>query len=250
MDALKASDDQRRALATLSQLIIDAGLEAHAAQIAAAARPSIMLTTRKAVRADLAVAASRLGGEPDLAIGSAWPEVNGAPLPFLAQIRLEDVFAHDAQRLLPPAGLLSFFAKDLDCGHVRFEADVSKLARRPLPEAIEDFDRIFAWGFEVRGEVSIPPAGREGAPDDGRYIDLPFELSEALEHGFSSHQLLGYLEDPDEPRQSPGLELLLAINSDDKAGLNFGDSMRQYFYLDRARLLARDFSAVIVTAGV
>jgi hypothetical protein len=234
------SAEQEDAQGTLTHLLLDAGLEDLAEQIAKVTRPSIGLTTRKAVRADLAVGASRLGGEPDLPPGSPWPSADGVALPFLAQIRLEDVAEHNPNGLLPPSGLLSFFASGLK-GRVLLEPDVSTLQRRELPDEIDEADRSFAWGFVIRGEVSIPPSTSPLAIDADGYHDLAYQLSDALEHGFDTHQMLGYLDDPDHPVQLPGLELLLAISSDEHA---------RYFYLDRAHLLARDFSQVLIAVGV
>ncbi len=229
------SPEQQDAQATLTQLILEEGLEAQAAEIAQVTEPIVILVTRKAVRADLALGASRLGGEPDLTPGSAWPEHNGVPLPFLAQLRLEDVAPHDVHRVLPQSGLLSFFARSLTAGHVRFAPQGSMLERRELPEAIDEEDRTFAWGFDIKGEVSIPEAD---------YPDLCDQLREALGYGFNSHQLLGSVED------LPGFELLLAINSDDNAGLNFGgEMMRQCFCIARESLRSLDFSQVLVRAG-
>ncbi len=223
------SADQHDAQGTLTHLILDAGLEDDADAIARLTRPSLVLTTRKAVRADLTLGASRLGGEPDLPKDAAWPEHAGKPLPFLAQIRLEDVTAHDPNGLLPAAGLLSFFGR----GHVRFAADVTTLERRELPDAIDEEDRLFAWGFDVRGAVSLPPV----LP----YRELAYALCDALDHGPGAHPMLGCLDD------RPDDELLLAINSDENAHLELDEALR--FYIDRAALAALDFSKVTLLGG-
>lgn len=213
-------------------------------------RPCIVLTTRKATKADRVIGASRLGGEPDLAPGSEWPEHDGAPMPFLVQVRLEEVTSHDREGLLPRKGLLSFFAKDLDWGHVRYEPDVKRLQPRPLPDAIEDYDRLAPWGFTITSLISIPQPGTEAAPDFDDYPDLVYDFYKEIGHTNSMHSMLGHRTDPDDPKQLPEDILLLAVDSDDKVGNNFGDSMRQYFYLNRERLAALDFSKVVVTCGV
>ncbi len=209
-------------------------------------RPSILLTTRASHAADLAIGASRFGGDPDLAPGSSWPELDGAPMAFLAQIRLDELTAHDADRRLPTSGLLSFFARDLDWGHVRYEPDVSRLERRIPPADLEEHDRIGPWGFTISGAVSIPEPGTELAPDLAAYNTL-YDRFVARTDG--THQMLGYRTDPDDPRQLSEDVLLLALDSDHRVGINFGDAGRQYFYLDRDRLAARDFTSVVVTAG-
>ena len=88
-------------------------------------------------------------------------------------------------------------------------------------------------GFDMKGEVSIPASEHRA---------LSFELRDALGHGFNSHQMLGFVDDP---KRLPNLELLLSVNSDENAGLR----MRAHLYVDRERLRARDFSTVIVTIG-
>jgi uncharacterized protein YwqG len=86
-----------------------AGLSKIAQSLPSLLRPSIRLTAQPADESALATGASKLGGAPDLPHGAQWPSGKGAPLSFIAQIRLEDVHAFAAASALPPAGLLSFF---------------------------------------------------------------------------------------------------------------------------------------------
>src|SRR5262249_27027713 len=95
--------------AQTQQALASAGLGRLAPGLAALAQPSIRLTTTQADEAKLALGASKLGGLPDMPIGTAWPILNGVAMSFVGQIRLEDARPCDAQRQLPPAGLLAFF---------------------------------------------------------------------------------------------------------------------------------------------
>jgi hypothetical protein len=160
---------------------------------------------------------------------AAWPSHEGSPLPFLVQVRLEDVTAHDPNGLLPSAGLLSFFAR----GQVRFAPSLTTLQRRELPDAIDEEDRLFAWGFDVAGEVSLPPAPP--------YRALAEALRDALDHRPGSHPMLGDLDG------RPTDELLLAINSDPNAQLMLDEALR--FYVDRGALAALDFRHVTLLGG-
>lgn len=85
------------------------GLGAYTALAARLAQPALRLTATPADDAAIAVGASRLGGLPDLPDGQAWPSMNGAPMSFVGQIRLQDAHTLDGGNALPAAGLLAFF---------------------------------------------------------------------------------------------------------------------------------------------
>ncbi|HVI02273.1 MAG TPA: DUF1963 domain-containing protein, partial [Enhygromyxa sp.] len=42
------------------------------------------------------VGSSRIGGDPDLPVGVPWPEVDGEPLVFVAQLDLAEIAKHVA----------------------------------------------------------------------------------------------------------------------------------------------------------
>lgn len=75
------------------------------------AQPAMRLDlTRVEAEAALPIGASKVGGAPDLPADMPWPTADdGAPLPFIAQIRLSDIAAFDPEGDLPHEGLLSFF---------------------------------------------------------------------------------------------------------------------------------------------
>ncbi|WTK84008.1 YwqG family protein [Kribbella sp. NBC_01510] len=72
------------------------------------ARPSVRLVADAVLPVE-ALAASRLGGAPDLPPAITWPRNDDEPLSFIAQVNLADVAAYDSEGVLPRAGLLSFF---------------------------------------------------------------------------------------------------------------------------------------------
>ncbi len=82
-----------------------AGLAHRAAELLALSQPSLRLT-RHAPDPDVSHQASRIGGDPLLGPGQEWPERDGRPLSFLAQIDLAALPRSE----LPDLGLLSFFA--------------------------------------------------------------------------------------------------------------------------------------------
>jgi uncharacterized protein YwqG len=96
--------DTADALATLSK----AGLARVTADLKQLLAPSIRVTTSKISEDTLAAGASKLGGQPDLPVGTAWP-VKTQPLGFVGQIKLDDLRAFDTAKVLPSSGLLAFF---------------------------------------------------------------------------------------------------------------------------------------------
>ncbi len=70
---------------------VAAGLSRLLKDIDDIARPSIRLLTTPVDESTLAIGISKIGGVPDLPSGLPWPECNGLPQSFIAQIRLADV---------------------------------------------------------------------------------------------------------------------------------------------------------------
>ncbi|MCA9614302.1 MAG: DUF1963 domain-containing protein, partial [Myxococcales bacterium] len=118
--------------------LADYDLADHAERILALARPCVALRNANARLA--AAGRTRLGGQPDLPEGLAWPESPEGPMTFLAQIDLAAVAAPD----LPREGLLSFF---FDRSDFHEGADVCRvlhlhgaLAPRDTPAGLEEFE--------------------------------------------------------------------------------------------------------------
>ena len=87
-------------------------------RVVAAMKPSIFLSLvpqggsmydRVPRPETIPVGVSKVGGSPDLPPAFQWPEWNGEPLSFLAQIALPEVAAFDVEGLLPRTGMLYFF---------------------------------------------------------------------------------------------------------------------------------------------
>jgi hypothetical protein len=88
------------------------GLQDHLAGVKALMRPSLRLRLEPHEELDdesSLVGETRFGGEPDLPPGESWPEAEGEPMIFVAQLALADLNAYEAARELPEDGLLSFF---------------------------------------------------------------------------------------------------------------------------------------------
>lgn len=173
------------------KLLLEAGFdEAVARRWSALARPNIRLLTGDVGAIDTSpTGVTKLGGEPDLARGTRWPEraaysyadrrrmpegVEPAPLDFLAQINLADVAVAGCDLPLQANGLLSFFydaelqpwgfdPADAPGFHVLYTPPGGELARmihpsgvRPvLPVQLEAAESLpdWAWFLEHEGEV-------------------------------------------------------------------------------------------------
>ena len=152
---------------------------------------------------------SKLGGLPDLPSDLSWPgNAQGAPMPFIAQFNLRELFAYDPDGLLPDAGMLYFFF-DMDsylvssCAPTQpfvcvryYGGPVSSLERARLPEP----------GFKTSKEVSLRFMTYRELPDPDsdllRNKELSSETVEALyrekdavaDRGIKISKLLGHAD--------------------------------------------------------
>jgi uncharacterized protein YwqG len=95
--------------AGVEQALTQAGLDYLVKQSDLLVRDSIRISTKPVDETKLPPGASKIGGLPDLPVNSIWPQWQGVPQSFIAQIRLEELQTYDTQKLLPPKGLLWFF---------------------------------------------------------------------------------------------------------------------------------------------
>ena len=201
----------------------------------AAVLPSIRLVRRS--DGGRAAGRSRLGGEPDLAPEVAWPEWQGRPLGFLAQVDLAEVPRPEpGGDLLPPEGLLSLFF-DVDPerqpwgydpahrggGRVLWSPASAELERRRVPDGLPDELRPREHALDFAVELTLPdswswPGERlDLSPEeDEAYFDLGEAVIEAHGGDEPQHRLLGH---PDQIQNDMQLECQLVTH-----GLNVGDS--------------------------
>src|SRR5579859_6108263 len=93
----------------IEQAFLKAGLKARISALDQLTRNSIRLSTKPVDESRLAPGISKIGGHPDLPKDVKWPELNGRPQSFLAQIRLADLQQFNSDKLLPEQGMLWFF---------------------------------------------------------------------------------------------------------------------------------------------
>jgi uncharacterized protein YwqG len=184
---------------------------------------SVRLWPRPVESDTLETGASRFGGVPDLPPRWSWPEWQGVPQAFLAQLAMSEVAPYDVEGVLPHSGILYFFYDveewpwGFDPAHrggwrvLHYEGDMSLLRRRQHPAELPDHGRFApcALGFDPAVSLPVPhsrPLQRlalnEGETD--RYESLWQQVMESDEDvPGPRHQLLGY---PD-PIQSIDMEL-------------------------------------------
>lgn len=100
--------------AEVSEAARAAGFADIADRVGASALPTVWTSRTTAPGALRRLGASRLGGNPDLPVGSQWPRCRRRPQTFLGQIRLPELPV-DAEPLRRHDGLLLFFT------HVQLE---------------------------------------------------------------------------------------------------------------------------------
>ena len=228
-----------------------------------APRPAVRLSP---VRGAAAAGASRLGGAPDLRSGFEWPHRDGTPLAFLAQIDLTALAPFPFARVLPARGLLSFFydadqqpwgfdPRDRGSWLVHFEPDPTAVERRSPPDALPEASRFVEVPLEMTEVETMP----DDEPDDEE-DDEPVPRHQLLGHpaaiqgemtlecalvtqGVNCGEVGAY-SDP-RARALEGTagswRLLAQIDSDDDAGMMWGDLGRLYFWITDAALARHAF---------
>jgi uncharacterized protein YwqG len=151
---------------------------------------------------------SKIGGEPNLPADLAWPEWQGHPLGFVAQIDFAELAAHCALPDFPASGQLFFFYDLLDerwgfdpadkgCSRVLYSPATTVAQPRPTPAELEEYgadDQFLAF----RKIDSHPGIQRlvEATEDNEDYYETnaeaEAELYEAQFRGEPKHQMGGY----------------------------------------------------------
>lgn len=246
--------------------------------------PSIRLRTRPVDEATIAAGASKLGGLPDLPPGAAWPQLQGAPMSFIAQVRLEDAQPADPEHLLPAAGLLSFFydatqqtygENPADRGGwqvLYLPGDRSTLRRAPAPAALPAASRFKPCAVSFATEPTLPQrpevevAGLAWSPQQQEQYDGVLAALQTQDDRAQPHdRMLGHpdtiqddmrpqcalyangVSDPNDPKAAALLArandwlLLLQVDSDPNAGMQWASSGMLYYWIERAALTAGRF---------
>lgn len=207
------------------------GLNDLLAHVQTLVQPAIRLSTRAVAQEAIAVGASEIGGQPDLPPNTPWPAKQGAPLSFVAQIRLEEVASYDSAHVLPSKGLLSFFydaaqetyggsPADRDGFHVFYFADAVGVWRQSFPEALPASARFTPCAVSFATELTLPDTPTVAlpnltwTPDQQKTYEAVLATLPGAEaqHAAPQDQLLGY---PDTLQDDMRLECQLASHGVD-----------------------------------
>jgi hypothetical protein len=127
----------------LVEALAEYDLQEVADSVISAARPQWFLSVMDICDTPSA-GLTRIGGDPDLPDGTAWPASSSGPLSFLAQINMSDL-PNGREGALPATGLLSFFY-DIERQPWGSEPTESpRVSRRPR--------RLRGWGHEQTNQV-------------------------------------------------------------------------------------------------
>ena len=196
------------------------------------------------------VGGTRLGGDPDLAPGTPWPQVDSRPLVFVAQLELAELALLGCAPPLPAQGLLSLFVLPADIGLANTFALLyapadSRLEPAQAPTALADGDRAAALGLRSARELSLPPPTARAVQRLGLSDAEVADYTEVVSHGDRPlHRVLGHpaLIQTSDPRDDDAeLILLMQVDSDDATGMHWGDCGRLYVWITAGDLAARRF---------
>jgi uncharacterized protein YwqG len=261
----------------LHKLLALAGLIRVSEQIEHVALPSIRLVAQREDETQLRPGTTKFGGSPDLPLGLSWPECNGSPIPFVAQINLSDVALYDTEHLLPLSGLLSFFF-DVDAFFETWPRDrttwsvfydrspLSAFQRVAIPERVAKKKRYGPSAVTCSPEITLPDYSQYDsmslkrlglsdeltAEEEKAYYSIQSQLAGKTEtkRHIPLHRLLGHA-DPVQwdmhgelPGESADWRLLFQMDSDSIPNTNWGDTGRIYYWIRTKDLQECDFSQV------
>jgi len=196
------------------------------------------------------VGVSKVGGYPDLPPGFEWPYWEGAPIPFLAQFRLDAVARFDTEGILPKNGMLYFFwdvtmqlfmygGDPVNWKVVHYTGDLASLKRTSPPPGLIEYGETNPNRIDFESELTAPSqcsnemeALLTAEEDQDKYDEFWRAYKESKRtkpanpyNDFNPHHhLLGCSEvQCNDPRPNNEWRLLFVIDSDRDAGLNWGD---------------------------
>ena len=189
-------------------------------------KDAILLKAIPVDESTLAVGVSKIGGVPDLPPDLSWPDWQGLPQSFIAQIRLADVRPYDTNHVLPPAGMLWFFydAKQETYGDspadrggwcVYFSNDdLSRPQRHAAPATLPASSLFRAGSLSFSSEITLSQHPEMEIPhfdwtedEQHKYEDVLSHMHTPAERTLPEDQLLGF---PDTIQDDMRLECQLA----------------------------------------
>jgi len=266
--------------AAVQQSLIKAGLPHLAEHVDQLVRNSIRLLAKPANEATIPVGVSKLGGLPDLPPHISWPQWQGDPQSFIAQMRLEELQAYDTEKLLPPKGMLWFFytsQQDIygddptnkGAWHVFFvESGLESLQRLPAPaHSFKPCSLSYASELTLAVQPELEIAGLQWDNNQQKKYDTVFAaFHKDDDFSIPHHRMLGFADvlqddmreqsqlyslgitDWDTPearkltQSASAWQLLLQVDTDETIGMRWASSGRLYYWVKKADLRAGQLS--------
>jgi uncharacterized protein YwqG len=264
------ADRKEVTLEKINQLIELCGLQTSSKELIKGLKSSLRLNSRRVTYDELRKFDSRFGNYPYMPEHLDYPEYDGKPMAFLAQINLEQLPQFDQRHMLPERGILYFFSvhgwqadipwDDYDIREfsrvIYFDGDVSQLHRKfpstfihkypettiefqpqsTLPEFDEDFPELFPFHLD---EISLEMY--EYLPWMLRFLHSDYFMNQ------SQHQILGHPDFEQYPLHEADEVLLLQIGTEthrDSTQFQWGDGGRIYFFINVDDLKNKNFDNV------
>lgn len=210
------------------------------------------------------------GGVPELPPDAIWPTWKGVPLSFLAQVDLGAAPKDDWPEWMPRSGRLTFFydtdsqpwgieATDIGSWCVLFADSSRALSPRRPPSPAATTGTFRPVPLRAMRARSFPSAERLMSPNE-ELTDEDYEALASLHERMPQprHQLFGFPANIQsdsmeqecaqsgfgDTSQPTDWQLLLQIDSDDHAGMMWGDVGMLYFWIRREDAARADFSKV------
>jgi len=191
-------------------------------------QPSIRLLTTPISDDELSVGTSKIGGLPDLPADLSWPNWKGKPQSFIAQLRLDELHAHDETGLLPAQGMLWFFydAKQKICGEslkerdgwqIYYRANPAQLQRARAPWRLSGQAKFQASTITMSPELTLALQPELEAPElalddeqQERYDTIVEQFTAPQKEAGPLHRVLGF---PDTLQDDMRLQCQLATHN-------------------------------------
>lgn len=200
---------------------------------------------------------SHFGGNPRLITGTPWPEHEFGPYRFLAYIDFAEV--KDENSLLPMDGILNLFVADDsegrtfwgDEGYIKgiYYKKGEKLRINKSPKSVANPEKYL---IEFKKSLDLPPSKIHEFDFGEEYEDTYFIHEMRNDLNESGHHLLGY---PGyctlayDPTPSPEYISLLTLSSDNDLEWCWHDGDKLMIFIEKEKLLKRDFSNLKSDAG-
>ncbi len=270
LSMLSIIDHEEVTLEKINQLIELCGLQTSGIELVKGLKSSLRLKARRVTYRELSNFDSRFGNNPYMPEHLDYPEYDGKPMAFLAQINLDQLPQFDQRQMLPDRGILYFFSVygwedniPWDDHNIRefsrviyFDGDISQLRRKfpstfihKYPETtiefqpqltLPDFDRDFTDLFPFHlDEIALETY--EYLPWMLRFLHSDYFMND------SQHQMLGHPIYEQYPIHKVDEVLLLQIGTEthrDSTQFQWGDGGRIYFFINVDDLKNRNFDNV------